>query len=422
MDDNKDFKLNENGINPAELGEEGDIYFNVMDVTDSEVSSAGTSVVKNNLHKKIKSTGVRSTYLFFIIVIAVSMVLSIYAIFCVNDIFAITKTKSTVTITLQENVESTNDAIDILADKGLIKCKSFCKFFTSLHKRFIKNSRGEAYLEGPYPAGMYYLYGKMGLEGMIETLQGDSATSETVTLTFPEGYTVADIVDKLVENDVCDKTSLLSVIASTDFSYSLVTDLKSSESVPYRLEGYLFPDTYEFFVGENASSVVKKFLANGDTRITEKYRKQAKKLGYSMHEILTIASIIEKEAGSNDQMKDISSVIHNRLSDSTNFPSLGCQSTADYITNSVGPSLSSTSAHTADYYLNYYSTNISSTVVGLPAGPICNPGIAAIEAALYPKNTSNYYFFHDTKRNLYTAKTYSEFKSKIQTYAPYLSY
>lgn len=410
MDDKNEFKLNEeNGINPADLSGKGDIYFS--NGVAPEPVSGTTRAAKRKPVKK--SSSVRSTYIFFIVVIVVSMAISIYAVFCMNDVLAITKTKSSVTVSLQEEVDSTSDAIDILADKGLIKCKNFCKLFAKYR---------EAYVGGPYQPGVYYLNGKMGLEGMLMTLQGDSSTSETVTLMFPEGSTLPEIVDKLVENDVCDRTALLSVINSTDFSYSLVSDLKAKEEVPYRLEGYLFPDTYEFYVGENASSVIKKFLANGDAKITDEDRKKAEKLGYSMYEIITIASIIQKEAGSDEQMKTISSVIHNRLSDKTNFPSIGCQSTSDYITNFVGPSLSSTSAHTADYYLTYYSTDVTSTVVGLPAGPICNPGMAAIEAALNPEDTSYYYFFHDTKGNLYTAKTYSEFKEKINTYAPYLNY
>ena len=410
MDDKNEFKLNEeNGINPADLSGKGDIYF--TNGVAPEPAAPAQKAVRRRPVKK--STSVRSTYIFFIVVIVVSMAISVYAVFCMNDVLAITKTKSSVTVSLQEEVDSTSDAIDILADKGLIKCKNFCKLFAKYR---------EAYVGGPYQAGVYYLNGKMGLEGMLQTLQGDTTTSETVTLMFPEGSTLPEIVDKLVENDVCDRTALLSVINSTDFSYSLVSDLKAKEEVPYRLEGYLFPDTYEFYVGENASSVIKKFLANGDAKITEKDRKKAKELGYSMYEIITIASIIQKEAGNEDQMKTISSVIHNRLSDKTNFPSIGCQSTSDYITNYVGPSLSSTSAHTSEYYLKYYSTDVTSTVVGLPAGPICNPGMAAIEAALYPEDTSYYYFFHDTKGNLYTAKTYSEFKEKIATYAPYLSY
>lgn len=414
MDDNNEFKLNEeNGINPSDLGGKGDIYFSNGVGETHQVPTE--SVAKRRPVKK--SSGVRSTYIFFIVVIVVSMLLSIYAVFCMNDVLAITKTKSTITVSLQENVETASDAIDLLSDQGLIKCKLFCKVFAGLHDKILNDPVG-----GPYQAGVYYLNGKMGLEGMLQTLQGDSATSETVTLTFPEGLTVPEIVNLLVENDVCDKTALLAVIDSTEFTYSMVSNLKANEHVPYRLEGFMFPDTYEFFVGENASSVVKKFLANGDGKVSEKWRKQADSLGLSMYEVMTIASIIQKEAGTEKQMKTISSVIHNRLRDKANFPSLGCLSTSDYITNSVAPSLSSTSAHTADYYMNYYSTEITSTVEGLPAGPICNPGKAAIEAALYPEETGYYYFFHDTKGNLYTAKTIAERNQKIDTYAPYLKY
>lgn len=370
----------------------------------------------SNVKKRKKQKGAGSTYLFFIVVIIVSMVVSIYAIMCMNDVLAITKTKSSVTVSYTEQIESSNDAINILSDNGLIKCKNFCKFFVKLRDSVIHNSR----LGGPYEPGVYYLNGKMGLEGMLLTMQGNTTSSETVTLTFPEGFTVPEIINKLSDNDVCDKNSLISVIQTTEFSYSLVADLKATESVPYRLEGYLFPDTYEFYIDESAGSTIKKFLENGDKKFTQEYRDRAKKLGYTEYEILTIASIIQKEAANTDQMKTISAVIHNRLKDRANFPTLGCQSTSDYITNKVAGSLSSTSAHTADYYMTYYNTNNSSTVVGLPAGPICNPGTAAIKAALYPAKSNELYFFHDTKGNMYTAKTYTEFKEKVQKYAPYL--
>ena len=368
------------------------------------------------MKQKQKNSGVGSTYLFFIAVIVISMLVSIYAIFCMNDILAITKTKSSVTVSYTEQIESSSDAISILADNGLIKCKNFCKVFVALRDSLIKSSR----LGGPYEAGVYYLNGKMGLEGMLITMQGNKTSSETIKLTFPEGFTVPEIISKLSDNDVCDKNSLLSVIQTTEFSYTLVNGLKASESVPYRLEGFLFPDTYEFYIDESAGSTIKKFLENGDKKFKSEYQERATKLGYSEYEIMTIASIIQKEAANNDQMKTISAVIHNRLKDKANFPTLGCQSTADYITNKVAPALSSTSAHTADYYMTYYNTNNSSTVVGLPAGPICNPGSAAIKAALYPAKSDALYFFHDTKGNMYTAKTYSEFKEKVNRYAPYL--
>lgn len=397
-----------------------DIYFSNEDgaavaTGKKSPSPAGSGKKK----KKKKGSGIGKTYLFFLFVIAASMVISVYAIFCMNDILAITKSTSSVTISFTQQITESDDAIDMLADNGLIKCKHFCKLFVKLRDKYITSS----HLGGPYEAGVYYLNGKMGLEGMLMTLKGDQITGETVTLMFPEGATVPDIIDKLADNDVCDKTALLSVIESTDFNnYKLTKNLQAQESVPYRLEGFMFPETYEFYINESAASVVKRFLAQGDKVYTDEYAARAQELGYSDYDIIIIASIIQKEAANNDQMAEISAIIHNRLKDSANFPTLGCQSTSDYITNKVSPALSSTSAHTADYYMTYFNTNNNSTVVGLPAGPICNPGQAAIEAALWPADSGDYFFFHDTNGNMYTAKTYSEFRTLVQKYAPYLEY
>lgn len=396
----------------------GDFYF----ANDNDSASANNKKINNSSRtstKVKKQRGVGSTYMFFLIVGLISILVSIYAIFCLNDILAITKTQSNITVSCSQDIKDADEAIDILSKKGLIKCKNFCKFFVSFRDKFITSS----HLGGPYDAGVYYLNGKMGLEGMLFTLQGATKTDDVALLLFPEGYTVPEIIKKLDDNDVCDKEALYAAIQTTEYPYSLVSKLKASDKIPYRLEGFMFPDTYEFYIGESASSVVKKFLANGDKKFKDKYSKRAKEMGYSVYEIMTIASIIQKEAADDDQMKKISAIIHNRIDDKTNaFPLLGCQSTKDYITNKVSPNLSSTAAHTADYYMGYYDTNYGDEKVatGLPAGPICNPGISAIEAALYPSDSDDMYFFHDNQGKLYTAKTNSEFKEKIAEYAPYL--
>lgn len=414
-----DYKIDETGINIVDSGsQKNDVYFSNQDYSKSVKTENNKKNVKKKAYAKAKTGGVVSTYMFFIVVIAISMLLSVYAIFCLNDVFGITKNKSSVTVSYTEQIESPSDAVDLLADYDLIQCKNFCKFYLKLADSVV----GDYDVTGPFDAGVYYLNGKMGLEGMLINMMGDPETTETVRITIPEGYTTADIINKLVDNEVCDKAALLSVIESTQFSYSLVANLEAKESVPYRLEGYLFPDTYDFYVGQSASSAVETFLKNTENRISEEDRKRAEEMGYSMYEVLTIASIVQAEAGSTEQMKTIAAIIENRLKDTTNYPSLGCQSTSDYINNKVAPAISSTSAHTSDYYLNYYSTNSSSTVVGLPEGPICNPGLDAIQAVLYPADTDDYFFFHDNSGKLYTAETYADFKSQIQKYAPYLSY
>ena len=192
MNENRDLNQRENGINPSELSGKGDYYFS----NGGQERTPRTTPVGTKRKPAKKGNGVKSTYVFFIVVIAVSMALSVYAVFCMNDILAITKTKSTVTVSMQEEVKTASDAIDLLADQGLIKCKGFCKFFATLHDKVLNDPIG-----GPYPAGVYYLNVKMGLEGMLQTLQGSSATSETVTLIFPEGMTVPEIVNKLTEKD-----------------------------------------------------------------------------------------------------------------------------------------------------------------------------------------------------------------------------
>lgn len=409
---NDEKNFSNSGINPVDTASnKSDVYFSNVESDDNSSVATASPAVKKRPPKKQKIQSVKDTYIFFIVVIILSMLVSVYAVLCLNDILAITKTNSTVTVNIAETIEDTDAAVDMLSENGLIKCKNFCKMFANYRKRQVG---------GPYEPGVYYLTGKMGLEGMLVTLKGNSQTAETVTLTFPEGLTVPEMVDKLVEYEVCDKASILSVIDSADYNYPLVKDLTSSENIPYRLEGYLFPDTYDFFVGESANSVIKKFLSNGDGKITDKHKQRADELGYTMNDVIIIASIVQCEAGNEDQMKTIAGVLYNRLKDKANYPTLGCDSTSDYIKNKVAPSLSSTSAHTSDYYLKFYDTSNSSTFAGLPASPICNPGIAAINAALYPEDTNAYFFFHDSEGNMYTAQTNAEFREKVQTYAPYL--
>ena len=132
------------------------------------------------------------------------MIISVYAIFCMNDALAITKNSASVTVSFSSTVESSDDAIDVLHKNGLITCKNFCKAFVKLRDKVISSPK----LGGPYDSGVYYLNGKMGLEGMLITLKGDTNKSnETVSLTFPEGYTVPEIVNKERTQSISGTTS-----------------------------------------------------------------------------------------------------------------------------------------------------------------------------------------------------------------------
>jgi UPF0755 protein len=173
------------------------------------------------------------------------------------------------------------------------------------------------------------------------------------------------------------------------------------------LEGYLFPDTYDMFIGESTSSIVKRFLDNFDEKWTDKYAARAEELGLTTSEIITIASIIQKEVAGSAQMADISSVIHNRLKKSTNYPMLQCDSTALYVTNHLTDLLGE---NKASGYIDKYDTAMC---MGLPEGPICNPGLDAIQAALYPSDTDYMYFCHDKSGNVYYASTDYEHQQNV---------
>src|SRR5699024_7474732 len=141
-----------------------------------------------------------------------------------------------------------------------------------------------------------------------------------------------------------------------DFSseYSFIQEMDDKEDRFRMLEGYLYPDTYEFYIGENPSSVIRKFLNNFQKKWTDEYAKQAEKLNMSVDDVITLASIIQKEAYGADQSPLVSSVLHNRLNNSSLYPSLQCDSTTEYINENIAKNV--TDAAQLANYTNLYSS------------------------------------------------------------------
>ena len=239
----------------------------------------------------------------------------------------------------------------------------------------------------------------------------DYKNAETVTLTFPEGWTITQMAEKLEANEVCTASSFISTLQSVDFSdeYEFIASIPDKDKRYHMLEGYMYPDTYEFYVGENASSVVRRFLNNFQSRWTEEYQKQADSRDLTIDEVIVMASVIQEEAANQSQMANISSVLYNRLDKPNAFPLLQCDSTEDYLLNTIKPGLTSSVEDTQKYieYRDNYDT-YSEACKGLPVGAIANPGADAIEAALYPADTSYLYFRHDTEGGVYYAETFAQ--------------
>lgn len=336
--------------------------------------------------------------LFCIIVLIFTTSFSAFGISCFNDVIPLNKKPSVETVKVEIPQDaSTEEIIDILDSNGLIKQKLFCNAFFKLASIF--TDPDEEYL-----SGIYYLQKNLGLENYLYRFSGKSSSHEadTVTLVFPEGWTIYQMVDKLDEFNVCKKEELLAAITGTNYEYSFIEEITNPSERAIKLEGYFYPDTYEFYEKSDANSVVRTFLNGFEKKWTDEYQQRADELGLTKDEILTIASIIQREAASEKQMYLISSVIHNRLNNSSTFPLLQCDSTGHYIENYIIPNSTSGQAYMFEQPYNTYSTE------GLPPGPICNPGSDAIEAALYPEDTDYYYFRHDKNGKIYMAATQLE--------------
>lgn len=370
-------------------------------VTDATVPTEGGAAAKKGPVKldwnTIKAFFLKNKTAWIVVLICVvsAILLSIYTISCINDVLAINRDSETVVAVNIPADADTKTVLKILQDNDLIEHRHFCRVVAKIMK----------FKDDNYLTGIYYVTASMGVEKMLSTFKVAPTTGETVTLTFPEGYTVDQIVEKLDKYEVCDSAVMYQTMKEVDFSgeYSFIKEEDNKDERYHLLEGYLYPDTYEFYIGENPSSVIRKFLNNFQKKWTEEYAKQAEKLNMSVDDIITLASIIQKEAYGADQSPLVSSVLHNRLDNSSLYPSLQCDSTTEYINETIAKNV--TDAAQLANYTNLYS---SYKCEGLPVGAICNPGDDAIKAALYPEDTKYYFFAHDVNKKLYLARNDSE--------------
>lgn len=231
-----------------------------------------------------------------------------------------------------------------------------------------------------------------------ENPAGGSGQRETVRVTITEGMTLTQIFKKLEANGVCSFDDLMKTAESYDYSYYPLIAARPSNTRAFKLEGYLFPNTYDFYKNEKPQDAIGRFLRVGEKYITSQDRAKARAMGYSMDQILTVASIIEKEGANPNEVRKIAAVIYNRLESGKQ---LQMDSGIYYIERSVKPYISGDVNRYNSLY-NMYKCK------GLPAGPICNPGARTINAALDPADVNYLYFCHDSSAKYYYADTYEE--------------
>jgi UPF0755 protein len=353
-----------------------------------------------------KSHGGRAALVALALALAASLVLSYMGVTLLQDIFALRSDVNTreEEVTIQPN-QSTNQVIDNLAKHRLITQRGLCKFYSDFTFK-IKHQNNPAPLQPEYLPGKYTVSNQLGLEEMLNSFKSKPKTAETVHLMFPEGYTVRQSVERIEANRVASVDSMKRALMDAQFPLPFLQGVNMSGRY-YRYEGYLFPDTYDFFVGDNVNSVIQRFLDNFQKKWKEYgFGKQADAIGMTMDQVIILASIIQKEAANAKEMPLVSRILHNRLDHPSTYSTLDCDSTRDYVLGNIAKEMDSSSAA---YYADLYDTY---KCRGLPVGPICNPGAAAIDAALNPSkepaSLDLFYFQHDKNGKIYTAQTRAE--------------
>lgn len=257
--------------------------------------------------------------------------------------------------------------------------------------------------------GTFLLHKGMCIEDILNTLSSKGIDKEKIKVVIPEGYSVELIAKRLEEKGICSEVEFLNAANSLEYDFSFLKQLKIKDGVTYQLQGFLFPATYEFYPDSDASFIVETMLHTFVKYVGEDRIEQMAQEGQDLYEIVTIASMIEREARVEEERPMIAGVIYNRLKENMR---LQIDPTVLYpLTNGL---------YNAKRVL-YKDLEIESPYNtyrnhGLPLGPICSPGLSAIEGALNPAK-HEYLFYHTDGspegRHIFT-KTFEEHKETMK--------
>ncbi len=330
-------------------------------------------------------------------VIALAMFIAVFAACSREDLPEEEETTTVTEYDISQAVEAFNPVVESFGETGFVEITTNTVEEISEKIRSTTQKNDETEITAVKATN--------SITAKLTTTTAATAAKQTVKVTVNEGDTLTQIFKKLDENGVADFDALMETAQNYDYSYyPLVAAIPSSENRCFRLEGYLFPDTYEFYLNQKPQDAIGKFLRNGKAKITDSMKSQASSLGYSMDEILTVASIIEKEGANANEVAKIAAVIYNRIEAGMK---LQMDSSIYYIERHVKPYLSGD----INRYNSYYNTYKCSA---LPAGPISNPGMRTINAALNPADVDYLYFCHDENANYYYADTYEEHQENLK--------
>ena len=372
-----------------------------IDFSDDIFKPAPPAPNKARAEKKQKEYKKRQKrmYALVAVIVLLGVFIAICASWAIKDIFGLNKTEDKVELTIPEGA-SISGIADILEENGVVNnsflFKAYAKFFA---RDFAPNF------------GSYELDRNSSYKLIAERLEEASARTDVVTLTIVEGMTQREIGELLEENGVCKKDDFDKVLEEGDFSYNFMENMSTNPLIFRKFEGYLFPDTYDFFLNEDPKSVADKFLSNFDSKITYPMYMLMEERKMNLGDVISLASIIQAEAGGSSELYNVSSALHNRLQNPDIFPSLECDVSIFYLRDDVEPYLENPDDKEHDILYNSYN---SYEKKGIPIGPICNPGLEAIDACLNPSKTPYFFFVTDNSGKFYYAETARQHSRNIQ--------
>ena len=344
-----------------------------------------------------------STIIWLCIIVVTGISLGRLLWVCAADLLALGKTAQEITITVEEN-DNLNDISDKLQEAGMIRYPQLFEAFASLTGKGDGIQPGEITFSGDH----VYDY-----NALINAMSYRGGSSVTVEVMIPEGYSCAQIFALLEKKGVCTVSELEQYAANGELdSYWFLDGVERGHK--YCLEGFMFPDTYEFYLKDEPRRVIEKFLNDFEYRFTDRMidklfaLNQRTGLGLKIRDVVIMASIVEKEKASALEGYSIASVFYNRLTHPGSFPFLNSDATIRYATEYYSKGELNTDAQINASPYNTY------TQKGLPAGPIANPGLSSLDAALDPESTAYYYFVYDKEAGVHRfSRTLAEHNSWV---------
>lgn len=266
------------------------------------------------------------------------------------------------------DASSAGQVVETLYHAGLIKDKNTLKVFLRLSG-----------LSSKLKAGKYEFNTGMSAAEIVNKMVRGEVKRNTIRVTIPEGYTVSDIAEVLSSKGLVDREEFLNTVKNGNFDYDFLNGLPQRSG---KLEGYLFPDTYEFAKDASPEQIIKKMLDRFDDVFDEDMRNKAKNMKMTVDQVVTVASMIEKEAKVAEERPIISAVIYNRLKLGMR---LQIDATVQYALGQWNEKVYTEDTKVDSPYNTY-------AYGGLPVGPISNPGKASLEAALNPEKVDYLYY------------------------------